>query len=299
MFKSRTVNSIIVNDIECEVQHEHVHGSELTAQVGDKIVVAYLVYDNDCCLDDLMGDCVGKLYSFHRHSRDISEGLEALGNNSEGEADLDAVWGNHEATAVSRYLAKVRKDYSFAEVREKLDDPEMRGWAQVLEALTHDVNGVSDWDQVEYEDAMQAVLEEMWAEPAYFPGDRDAQVLACYEHGGQSWSLSGEGMQCRWDTSNKAGVFVPDTCLKEQLDSDEKAGEDRVAQARIYCKQFLESYNNIVNGAVYGCVVKTFDLDGTQTDEDACWGFVGSDYAEATLKSEYFEATCESLRATA
>ena len=68
------------------------------------------------------------------------------------------------------------------------------------------------------------VLEKMWSEPAYFPGDRDAQLLSCYDHGGQLWSLSGAGMQCRWDTSNKAGVWVPDEYLRKQLDDDEAAG---------------------------------------------------------------------------
>lgn len=37
-----------------------------------------------------------------------------------------------------------------------------------------------------------------------------AVLLDVYEHSGTSWSLSGEGMQCQWDTSKAAGVWVPD-----------------------------------------------------------------------------------------
>lgn len=40
--------------------------------------------------------------------------------------------------------------------------------------------------------------------------DRDAVLLDCYDHGGQMWSVSGGGMQDRWDTARGAGVWVPD-----------------------------------------------------------------------------------------
>jgi len=74
--------------------HEPVDGAELTTQVGDKIVVAYLVYDNDQSPEDLLGDCMGKLYNFRRDSDTAGDGLNALGNTSYGEPDLDRVWNN-------------------------------------------------------------------------------------------------------------------------------------------------------------------------------------------------------------
>lgn len=46
-----------------------------------------------------------------------------------------------------------------------------------------------------------------------------AVLLDLYEHGGSSWSLSGEGMQCQWDTSKCAGVWVPDHCCEEHIKS--------------------------------------------------------------------------------
>lgn len=289
-----------VEGVDCELMHEPCEWRDiLKAKVGDKFVVAYLVQDNDCWdIDDMMGDCMGKLYSFHRHAPkdDHDKGLEALGNDADGNPNLDAVWEKHEDEAVNRYLTMIREDYTFKGVKECCGG-DIRSWDEALEYLKQDTSGVSSWDRVEYDKVMQIILEQMWGEPEYFPGDRDAQLLACYEHGGQVWSLSGDGMQCRWDTSNRAGVFVPDTCLRDQLDSDEKNGKDRVAQARVYCKQFLESYNSIINGDVYGCVVETFDLEGEQVDEDACWGFVGSKYAEETLKSEYFDPTCKDVLA--
>ena len=31
--------------------------------------------------------------------------------------------------------------------------------------------------------------------------------LSCYKHGGEAWSLMGEGTSCQWDTTRKAGII--------------------------------------------------------------------------------------------
>ena len=47
-----------------------------------------------------------------------------------------------------------------------------------------------------------------------------AIVLDKFEHGEVSWSVFGEGMQDRWDTSHGAGVWIPDdACLEHILSS--------------------------------------------------------------------------------
>lgn len=219
MQRTRTIHSVTVGETECELQHEPVSGSELTARVGENLVVAYLVYDSGNDIEDLMGECMGKLLSFHRYSSDIAEGMRALGKTSDGDLDLDRVWNSHGEEAAKRYLAKVRKDYSFRDVRERLNDAGIISWEGALSMLSDEIDVVSNWDRVEYENEMEEVLYQMWAEPEFFPGDPDAQVLACYEHGGQHWSLSGQGPQDRWDTSNFAGVWVPDSNLREELDT--------------------------------------------------------------------------------
>lgn len=49
--------------------------------------------------------------------------------------------------------------------------------------------------------------------------NRLAVLLDVYSHSGESWSLEGDGMQCRWDTSRAAGVWVPDPCCVEEIKS--------------------------------------------------------------------------------
>lgn len=368
--RTRTVITEEIEGVDCELSFEPVSWIDThMAKVGDKLVIAYCVYDYDCDVDDMMGDCMGKLYSFHRHSDNAGECLEALGNNRDGERDLDKVWDRHEEEARRRYVETVLRDHrdedTVVEYEERSTDYERREGETVAETarryVTADAEEGYGWRYVAQGDVMEAVLEEMWEDPAYFPGDRDAQLLACYEHGGQVWSLSGGGMQCRWDTSNRAGVWVPDDYLKKELDSTapgaafafvrntnwirgtgkhyqlvkvvwdgEKCNEvvhvafsddssELHAQAKaiaaespaptpkqiawgreqmceVYAKQFLNTYNDIIAGNVYGCVVEWFDEDGNSIDNDACWGFIG-DHAEEALKTEFFDPVCERLRA--
>jgi len=120
--------------------------------------------------------------------------------------------------------------------------------------------------------------------------DEYAVLLACYSHSGERWSISGEGHQCQWDTSNQAGVWVPGSVLREQLDSE--GGTN----LRKYCLQFLRTYNSIISGDVYGCVIQRFDEAGEQLGDDSVWGFIGYEYAEQALKTEFFDAACAALR---
>lgn len=48
-------------------------------------------------------------------------------------------------------------------------------------------------------------------------GDAMAVVLDIYRHGGTQYSLSGEGMQCQWDTSRREAVWVPDVFAKHEI----------------------------------------------------------------------------------
>ncbi len=364
--RKRTVITEDFGNHDYELEHCPT-GDILKAQVGDKVVIAYLVQDDDYSPDD-MGDCMGKLLSFHRWSKDIEEGANALGNTLEGEPDLDAVWYAHRREAQRRAHARILKDFTLDELLETFKEQghiHRRGVSNknfVSECQKQDLDEYDDWRNLGCDDeaAVETALTEMWSEPAYFPGDPDAQVLDCYDHGGQHWSLSGGGMQCRWDTASGAGVWIPDECLRKELDSAQRQAvyalventtwvrrtgksyqllrvewkdethcekvhvrfsDDaselykeakelaqgrpeptpkqlrwaREQQAAVYAQQFLDEYNAIISGDVYGCVVETFELGGDQIEEEACWGFVQGDYAEEALKDEFFDPTCKRL----
>ena len=66
--------------------------------------------------------------------------------------------------------------------------------------------------------------------------------LDYFEHGHSSWSLRGEGMQCRWDTTRCAGIILGDY---EEL--KHRTHEEREQDAR----DMVRRYTDWCNGNIY------------------------------------------------
>lgn len=115
-------------------------------------------------------------------------------------------------------------------------------------------------------------------------GDLDAVILDCYEHGCQKWSVHGHGTMCAWDTSRGAGVWVPNSVIRPELEKI-KDEEERRLSAIKYAEQALDVYNAWLNGEVYGVVVNVFDAWGKEIEGagDSCCGYYGADDATAAL----------------
>lgn len=364
-YRTRTIHSTDVDDTEVELQYKPCDWMDMhKVKVGNKLVVAYNVLDDDYRnIDDLMGDCMGSIVdAYNGRDADRRELYELAGYDRYGDKDLDAVWDKHEDEAIRRYVERIVGSHSDEDTITEYEERDascerMEGETAAETArryVTADAQGASYWTYVMQDDDMQAVLDDMWDEPAYWPGNPDAVFLDVYDHSGQSWSITGGGMQCRWDTSSGAGAWVPDKCLLDELegaqrkacfayirstpylrgrdkkyqlmkvlwDGDVCKGEESVqlsddfamlVKARdqitiaagypsptqtiwgrrmaceIYAQQFLDTYNEIISGNIYGCVCEVFDDAGEQVDDESCWGFIGSEYAEESLKSEFFD----------
>lgn len=74
-----------------------------------------------------------------------------------------------------------------------------------------------------------------------------------------------------------------------------------------YADGVLEEYSKWCSGEVFGCITQTFTLakepdEGEEPewiaddDYDSCWGFIGEEYAEETLKDEFFDSVVERLK---
>jgi hypothetical protein len=80
-------------------------------------------------------------------------------------------------------------------------------WAEhdlTLEIYTEMANKIESVLVWSYEDAEV---------DARLPPDKDVIMLDLYDHSGCTWSISGTGTQCRWDTSRWEAVWVPDKCI--------------------------------------------------------------------------------------
>lgn len=352
--------------------------------IGDYRVVGYLAYDDDC--DNPLDNCEGMGYivgrgKYQTRKYSESEMFEALGLDSDGEPDIthDAVL----ARAQPQYDAWV-KSLGAADIQDlELGDKAIEFFDRLLNqqpypgnsdgALDHVWEALRDtlgWegrkDHIPYHDVYSIVSEWpplsidweaawMEAREAGEIGDQDAVVLDVYDHGGLAWSISGGGMQCRWDTSSGAGVWLPDDAARDEIlrrarvydhayisdravygkkyalrnrkghtltlsndwyelwaraqeiaDLCEASGipgtsPGHVLAAEELAEDALEQYNAWLSGDCYGVCVEVYKLededdeDGELVEDDACWGYVGSDYAEEVLAYR-FRGMVESIK---
>ena len=122
--------------------------------------------------------------------------------------------------------------------------------------------------------------------------------LSCYRHGSEHWSLMGEGYQCRWDTTEKAGIVSMDS---ETLKSYQGTDITNQKHPTDFLRLMLNDYNAWCQGDcwwfrveleyeenVEGCCDKchTPDVNWYETEEvefDSCGCILHSDHCEALL----------------
>lgn len=95
-------------------------------------------------------------------------------------------------------------------------------------------------------------------------------VVGAYEHGQIQWGLSGESMHSNdmFDYASVAGFIA--------IPLDFTNPEDAA-------RNILRDYTDWCNGEVYGVVL--VEKEGDEwLETDSCFGYIGSEYTEATLK---------------
>jgi len=112
----------------------------------------------------------------------------------------------------------------------------------------------------------------------------DAVKIDKYEHSGVTYSLSGEGRQCRWDTSHVWAVWLPNACLLVEL--KKYKGQARRKKCIEFARQAVETFNQWANGDVYCIVKETYNKDKEPIDYDTCGGYYGYEYAEKALATD-------------
>ena len=120
---------------------------------------------------------------------------------------------------------------------------DQEGFNYVLDYIADSLFGVAYWNRMSghLQDKLQPLAdlfseseaEEAWdeAQAAGEVGEPLAISLDIYEHSGIAYSVSGTGMNCQWDTSRVAAVWVPDDDAIENIRSNalSELGIGRVA----------------------------------------------------------------------
>jgi len=130
--------------------------------------------------------------------------------------------------------------------------------------------------------------------------------------GPNGWIVEADGRNVAFFPDN-AGVVVDGQpeAYKQARDYVDQHYADRpmdVHTAAVhYAAGVLEEYSKWCSGDVYGCVTQVFTLakepdEGEEPewiasgDYDSCWGFIGQEHAEESLKDEFFDPVVERLK---
>ena len=303
-FRTRKVSEIDVDGLTAELSFEPScvmsYVEHKIEKQGGLVAVGYLVDDHDVGnpLDDCDG--MGHIYSSHRHSGQHAKMQDVLGLDSDWQRDLSLRVVEREAESALNELVRTRFQVDLVAFILECANNNGMSRDQALEYFVVDFTGQlpyhrETWltEKVRALVTWDSLLDEAWqlARLSGQVGDPHTVMLDCYEHGGQVWSVTGSGPQCLFDTARGAGVWVPDQCLREELDSIKtNEGIDAARTKAVeFARQALGSYNAWLAGDCYGVAVDVFSIEGDclkLIDESAVWGYVGRKLAEESLSEE-------------
>lgn len=303
-FRTRKVSEIDVDGLTAELSFEPScvmsYVEHKIEKQGGLIAVGYLVDDHD--VQNPLDDCdgMGHIYSSHRHSGQHAKMQDVLGLDSDWQRDLSLRVVEREAESALMELVRTRFQVDLVAFILECANNNGMSRDQAIEYFVVDFTGQlpyhrETWltEKVRELVTWDSLLDEAWqlARLSGQVGDPHTVMLDCYEHGGQVWSVTGSGPQCLFDTARGAGVWVPDQCLRDELDSIKTNEGIEVARTKAveFALQALGSYNAWLAGDCYGVAVDVFSIDGDRLkliDESAVWGYVGRKWAEESLSEE-------------
>lgn len=192
-------------------------------QKGKQLIVGYLADDQDCESPLESCDGQGSIHTAHRLAHDHAEMQEALALDSEWEPDLGLL-DDHLDQLRKPWIEAATKAVEFQVWADKTAGHGARFneayYARRAAKFWRETGGEFIYGEgIDMFGFTEDVRVAVWNELRDLGviGNPDAVLLDCYDHGGQVWSISGQGMQCRWDTASGAGVWVPDDCAKEEV----------------------------------------------------------------------------------
>lgn len=189
---------------------------------GKEVFVAYLEHDGDC--ENPLGAGLGSIYSAHRNSRTKAEMQSALGLDSEWNADVS----NEAVLRISseKFATRLFADQGFGDVVLKhlevstLDELKREMWATYFDPYRSPRRHFHQ----DFADAPEQYPIDLFDHSAWLTARSEGKVgnpffvlLNVYEHSGTVYSVTGEGMNCTFDTAKCVAVWVPGEHLERNL----------------------------------------------------------------------------------
>ena len=245
-------------------------------------LMAYISQDDTCYEPDdyLLGDEWSFVrFPCHGFKDDprTEEVFKLLGIDSDGTPNLESLLDNHtEAVleaAAEEPFAKYKSLFGVFESNERLIE-----WLR--EGLYSD-------------SAINKLMRDLWH--TGLVTDPKVVCLDVYSHSGETWSFTGQGTQCEWDTAHGAGCLLPSDSMRELLDELAKTDpRDMQVIARENAKDYLKGFNLVNQGEIYQIVGELVETaTGCEIDNNAfpnyIGGFLGIEQAQESLEAH----TCD------
>jgi hypothetical protein len=119
--------------------------------------------------------------------------------------------------------------------------------------------------------------------------------LFLYDHSGITMNTG--GFSDPWDSGQVGYIYAGPEEIKKNwsvpsLDTpvdynDGKPPKPAKERAEDLMKAEVEEYDHYLTGECYGVCVEVFDAKGEKMEDDACWGYLGREYAEKEMKGQF------------
>jgi hypothetical protein len=120
-----------------------------------------------------------------------------------------------------------------------------------------------------------------------FKDNPRALAVGKYEHSEVSYFLSGEGPNCRWDSTPFCGIYVLCEADFESLDKDPVK---RQLALKARAREDLETYTDWANGDVYHITVTVQNENAPAENHDTYGAIYGYDAARKSMEQLVEEA---------
>lgn len=271
------------------------HQANLAGEISSKeetnrLVLAYLCYDTDA--GNPLEHSGFEMATAHRHApREEHRAYQkARGFNEDFAPDLEAVC---HLDGFRAYWIKEAENsgefWCWCDKTGRKADPDTAYYARRARTFWREAGldgqcrSMSIWDFDLTTDAARKFWETGVSVDPY------AVVLDCYDHGGQVWSISGSGMQCRWDTARGAGVLIPDEEIRALIDE----------------RKFAYAFGDIQQRGNRWFVYRDYSFGFTQDPEFDSWSDAWeylcafakkhAEHRTPAMESEGFYRSCNAL----
>lgn len=128
-----------------------------------------------------------------------------------------------------------------------------------------------------------------WKEALRGEGGKESDIvflpLYLYDHSMQSISTEsfvGRAHHAEWDSGQVGWIYATKETIRKELGVNNvtKLVREKVLEI---LKAEVEVFDTYIRGDVYGVKVIELDEDGNEGEDEACWGFFGSDVEESGM----------------